>query len=209
MAHNADFQLVVRKDLGWEGYDFTLTFFKDTFHVRTNLLGKHNLYNILAASSIAYLVGISPTQIKDAIETFNPYSMRFRPIQTKLGYTVVDDSYNANPSSVKWAISTIASLPCSGKRFVILGDMKELGDKTAYYHEEIGRFLRDSNVDNIFLIGEEVKGVFKELNNGRGKLFNDKPALIDHIKHEITGGDVVLIKGSRAAKMEEIVEALI
>ena len=209
MVDNADFQLLVSQDRGWEGYDFTLKFFKDSFHVRTNLLGKHNLYNILAASSIAFLVGISPNQIKDAIEAFNPYSMRFRPIMTSQGYTVVDDSYNANPSSVKWAVSTIASLPCSGKRFVILGDMKELGEKTVYYHEEIGRFLKESNVDNIFLIGEEVKGVLKELNNGRAKLFNDKPALIDYIKHQITGGDVVLVKGSRAGRMEEIVEALI
>ena len=209
MAHDADLQLVIREDLGWEGYDFTLKFFKDSFHVRTNLLGKHNLYNILAASSIAFLVGISPNQIKDAIEAFNPYAMRFRPIMTSRGYTVIDDSYNANPSSVKWAISTIAGLPCSGKRYVILGDMKELGDKTAYYHEEIGRYLKESDVDNIFLIGEEVKKVLKELNNGRGKIFNDKPALIDHVKHQIAGGDVVLIKGSRAAKMEEIVEALI
>jgi UDP-N-acetylmuramoyl-tripeptide--D-alanyl-D-alanine ligase len=87
--------------------------------------------------------------------------------------------------------------------------MKELGEKTVYYHEEIGRFLKESNVDNIFLIGEEVKGVLKELNNGRAKLFNDKPALIDYIKHQITGGDVVLVKGSRAGRMEEIVEALI
>jgi UDP-N-acetylmuramoyl-tripeptide--D-alanyl-D-alanine ligase len=87
--------------------------------------------------------------------------------------------------------------------------MKELGEKTVYYHEEIGRFLKESNVDNIFLIGEEVKGVLKELNNGRAKFFDDKPSLIDYVKHQISGGDVVLIKGSRAAKMEDIVEALI
>ncbi len=80
-----------------EGYDFTLKFFKDIFHVRTNLLGRHNLYNILVASSIAYLVGISPMQIKHAIETFSPYSMRFKPITTEKGYTIVDDTYNANP----------------------------------------------------------------------------------------------------------------
>lgn len=209
MGGDADFQLVIRNDLGWEGYEFTLKFFMDSFHVRTNLLGKHNLYNILAASSLAYLVGISPAQIKNAIETFNPYSMRFKPIKTKKGYTVVDDSYNANPSSVKWAISTLSTLPCSGKRIVILGDMRELGEKTAFYHGEVGRFLMESNIDTIVLIGEEVKGILKELNNGRGKLFTDKLMLIDYIKHHITGGDVVLIKGSRASKMEEIVEALI
>jgi UDP-N-acetylmuramoyl-tripeptide--D-alanyl-D-alanine ligase len=135
--------------------------------------------------------------------------MRFNPIIAKKGYTVVDDSYNANPSSVKWAINTLSSLPCSGKRIAVLGDMKELGEKTAFYHEELGRFLRKSNIDNVMLIGEEVKGILKELNNGRGKYFYDKASLIDYARHHVTGGDVVLIKGSRVAKMEEIVEALI
>jgi len=209
MRDDADFQLLIREDLGWEGYDFTLKFFKDIFHVRTNLLGRHNLYNILAASSIAYLVGISPMQIKHAIETFSPYSMRFKPITTEKGYTIVDDTYNANPSSVKWALNTLSSLPCQGQRIAILGDMKELGDMTAYYHEEIGRFLKSSNIDMVMLIGEDVKGVAKGLNNGRGKLFDDKSSLIEYAKQHITRGDTVLIKGSRAAKMEEIVEALI
>jgi UDP-N-acetylmuramoyl-tripeptide--D-alanyl-D-alanine ligase len=177
--------------------------------MKTRLLGRHNLYNILAASSIAYLVGISPTQIKNAIEAFNPYAMRFNPITAKKGYIVVDDSYNANPSSVKWAINTLASLPCSGKRIAVLGDMKELGEKTAFYHEELGRFLKKSNIDDVMLIGKEVKGILKELNNGRAKFFHDKESLIDYTKHHVTGGDVVLVKGSRAAKMEEIVEALI
>jgi UDP-N-acetylmuramoyl-tripeptide--D-alanyl-D-alanine ligase len=205
---DADFQLVVHENLGWEGYDFTLKLSEDSVKVRTTLLGMHNLYNILAASSIAYLAGISTAQIKHAIEQFNPYSMRFRPIRAKQGYIVVDDSYNANPSSMKWAISTLSGLPCAGKRIAILGDMKELGDKTAYYHEELGRLLKDSNIDMVILVGEEVKRIVKELNNGRGKFFDDKASLIDYVRHQITGGDVVLIKGSRAAKMEEIVEAL-
>ncbi|HQP55807.1 MAG TPA: UDP-N-acetylmuramoyl-tripeptide--D-alanyl-D-alanine ligase [Syntrophorhabdus sp.] len=205
----ADFHLRIREDLGWKGYDLTLEFFKDTFNVKTRLLGRHNLYNILVASSIAYLVGISPSQIKSVIEAFNPYSMRFNPIMGKKAYTVVDDSYNANPSSVKWALNTLASLPCTGRRIAVLGDMKELGEKTAFYHEEIGRFLKESNINSVLLIGEEVKGILKELNNGQGRFFHDKASLIDYAKQYLTGGDVVLIKGSRAAKMEEIVEALI
>lgn len=209
MINDADFQLLINEDLGWDGYVFTLKLLGDSVRVRTNLLGRHNLYNILSAASIAYLAGMSTAEIKNAIESFNPYTMRFKPIKAKKGYTIVDDSYNANPSSVKWAISTLSSLPCSGKRMAVLGDMKELGDKTAYYHGELGRFLKNSNVDKVVLIGEEVKEVLKEVNNGRAKFFEDKGSLIEYVKHQIEGGDVVLIKGSRAAKMEEIVEALI
>jgi UDP-N-acetylmuramoyl-tripeptide--D-alanyl-D-alanine ligase len=206
---HADFQLIIEEGLGWNGYDIALKFLNDSIRVRTSLLGMHNLYNILSASSIAHIVGVSTEKIRNAIEAFNPYAMRFRPIMTKKGYTVVDDSYNANPASVKWAINTLSSLPCSGKRIAILGDMKELGVKTAYYHEELGRFLKKTNIDTVILIGEQVKEVAKELNNGRGKLFDNKSSLIDYARHHVAVGDVVLIKGSRAAKMEEIVEALI
>jgi UDP-N-acetylmuramoyl-tripeptide--D-alanyl-D-alanine ligase len=209
IVNDADFQLLIKEDLGWDGYDFTLKFFEDSVRAQTKLLGRHNLYNILAASSIAHLVGISTTQIRSAIEAFNPYTMRFKPVKAKEGYTVVDDSYNANPSSVKWAITTLSNLPCSGKRMAILGDMKELGDKTSYYHGELGKLLKKSNVDKVILIGEEVKEVLKEMDNGRAKLFEDKGSLIEYVKQQIAEGDVVLIKGSRAAKMEEIVEALI
>lgn len=209
MDHDADFQLIINEDLGWKGHDVTLTFHDDSIKVKTNLLGRHNLLNILSASSIAYLAGISKEQIKNTIEAFKPYVMRFNPIRAKRGYTIVDDSYNANPSSVKWAINTLVNLPCSGKRIAVLGDMKELGEKTAYYHEELGKFLKHSNIDNVLLIGEDVKVILKELNSGRGKFFHDKASLIDYAKHHVTGGDVVLIKGSRAAKMEEIAEALI
>lgn len=205
----ADFQLVVEEDLGWDGYDFTLKLYGDSMRVRSKLLGKHNLYNILAASSIAYVVGISTKQIRNAIEGFRPYAMRFKPISAKKGYTLVDDSYNANPASVKWAVTTLSSLPCSGKRIAVLGDMKELGGTTAYYHREIGRFLKESAIDEVILSGEDAREILKELNNGRGKFFGDKTTLIDYVKRRIGRGDVILVKGSRAAKMEEIVEALI
>ncbi len=208
MENNASFRLTVEENLGWEGVVFTLHFPGDRVRSKTNLLGRHNLSNILAASSIAYSIGVKPALIKESVEDFSSYAMRFRPFISSKGYTIVDDSYNANPSSVEWAIKTLLELPAAGKRMVILGDMRELGAKSGHYHRELGRVLSGSAIPVIALIGEEVKETFAELGNERSQLFDDKDRLIDFIKGKAKKGDIILVKGSRASKMEEIVEAL-
>ncbi len=206
--HGASFHLTVDANLGWEGAQITIAFPDDSLSVKASLLGKHNLYNILAASSVAYSIGIDTRRIGNTIETFTSYDKRFQPVVTKNGVIVIDDTYNANPSSVEWAIKTLLDLPARGKRIVILGDMRELGDKSREYHRELGRFLRSINIPVIALIGEEVKETYGELGKTRAKLFENKSALIDYITGQLEKGDTVLVKGSRLLKMEEIVEAL-
>ena len=205
---DASFHLNVDKNLGWEGAHITISFPDDLLITRTSLLGRHNLYNILAASSLAYSVGIDKEHIGKAIETFTSFDKRFRPIVTKKGFAVIDDTYNANPSSMEWAIKTLLDLPSEGKRIVILGDMRELGEKSGDYHRELGRFLKSTSVPVIALIGQEVRETYGELGEERAKLFQDKGSLIDYITGQVEKGDTVLVKGSRASKMEEIVEAL-
>lgn len=205
---DASFHLNVDKNLGWEGARITISFPEDRLVTRTSLLGRHNLYNILAASSLAYSVGIDKEHIGNAIETFTSFDKRFKPIITKKGFAVIDDTYNANPSSMEWAIKTLLELPSEGKRIVILGDMRELGEKSPEYHRELGRFLKSSNVPVVALIGQEVRETYGELGEERAKLFQDKGPLIDYIAGKVEKGDTVLVKGSRASKMEEIVEAL-
>jgi UDP-N-acetylmuramoyl-tripeptide--D-alanyl-D-alanine ligase len=205
---DASFHLSVDENLGCEGSKITISFPDDLLTAKTSLLGKHNLYNILAASSIAYSVGIDKGLIGETIETFTSYAMRFKPVVTKNDITVVDDTYNANPSSMEWAIKTLLELPARGKRIVILGDMGELGEKSAEYHRELGRFLKASNIPIIALIGEKVKETYQELGEERAKLFEDKQSLIDYITGQVEKGDTVLVKGSRLSKMEEIVEVL-
>jgi UDP-N-acetylmuramoyl-tripeptide--D-alanyl-D-alanine ligase len=208
IENHAAFRLTVDESLGWKGVAFTLHFPSDSVHIKTSLLGRHNLYNILAASSIAYSIGVTPDHIKGSIEAFSSYAMRFRPVAAKEGYTIVDDSYNANPSSMEWAIKTLLELPATGKRIAILGDMRELGEKSGHYHRELGRILSQSPIPVIALIGEASKETFKALGKERARLFEDKDRLIDFIKGKAEKGDVILVKGSRVSKMEEIVEAL-
>ena len=205
---DASFHLNVDKNLGWEGAHISISFPDDRLVTRTSLLGRHNLYNILAASSLAYSLGIEKEHIGKAIETFTSFDKRFRHTVTKKGFAVIDDTYNANPSSMEWAIKTLLDLPSEGKRIVILGDMRELGEKSTDYHRELGRFLKSSSVAVIALIGQEMRETYSELGEERAKLFQDKGPLIDYITGQVEKGDTVLVKGSRASKMEEIVEAL-
>ncbi len=208
ITNKADCTLFIKEDLGWKGSRILLRLFSHEAATQTALLGRHNLYNILAASALAYSVGTEARLITKGIETFDTYAMRFRPVESKKGYTLIDDSYNANPSSMEWAIKTLNDLPCDGKKVVVLGDMKELGEKTSYYHRELGRFLKNTNIPVILLIGEYMKEAFQELGEGRARFFESKGQLIDYLSSIVGQGDALLVKGSRAAKMEEILEAL-
>ncbi|MDR2019113.1 MAG: UDP-N-acetylmuramoyl-tripeptide--D-alanyl-D-alanine ligase [Syntrophobacterales bacterium] len=208
ITNEADFRLNIDKDLGWEGSEITITFPGESLTARTRLLGRHNLYNILAASALAYSAGLGAKEIKETVETFGAFSMRFTAKQSERGFMVIDDTYNANPASVEWAVRTIEDLPCRGKRVAILGDMRELGEKTAFYHRELGRFLKTTSIRLIALVGEYVKETFDELGNERAILFEDKERLVNYVNDIMEEGDVVLVKGSRAARMEEIVGAL-
>ena len=208
IVNKADVTLSVEEDLGWEGSRIVLKHSAGDARTRTTLLGMHNLYNILAAAAAASAVGADFKLIAEGIETFESYGMRFKPAQSKKGYTLIDDTYNANPASMEWAIKTLLQLPCNGKRLVVLGDMKELGEKTAFYHQELGRFLNNTEIPVIALFGDYMRQAFQELKDGRARFFENKKELIDYVAGEVNEGDVVLVKGSRAAKMEEIVEAL-
>ena len=209
IENSASFHLSIDKDLGWDGMNIRIACPDGaSITAQSRLLGRHNLYNILAAAAMAYAAGIRKESIAAAIENFASYGMRFKPVTTASGLTIIDDTYNANPSSMQWAIKTLAELPAKGKRIAILGDMRELGEKSAQYHADLGKFLSNCAIPVIALIGREMKAAYNELGEGRAKHFEDKRALIDYVRSEAAEGDTVLIKGSRASKMEEIVEAL-
>ena len=208
IVNPADLTLTVEQDLDWEGSIILFRRAGDEFRARTNLLGMHNLYNILAAAAAASAVGVDFKLITEGIEDFQSYGMRFKPAPSKKGYVVIDDTYNANPSSMEWAIKTLLQLPCKGKRIVILGDMKELGEKTAFYHQELGELLDKSGIEVIALFGEHMRDAFRQLQDGRARFFENKKELIEYAVGETKEGDVVLVKGSRASRMEDVVEAL-
>jgi UDP-N-acetylmuramoyl-tripeptide--D-alanyl-D-alanine ligase len=209
MGKDADFGLQVSADRGLEGFEIALTLGGERVVTHTRLLGRHNLYNVLAASALAFSMGVKGRSVAERIAAFEPYKGRFRPVRSARGYMVVDDAYNANPASMEWAITTLSALPCRGKRVAILGEMKELGARTKEYHRALGRLMKTSNLALIVLVGEAMKTVAAEVGNGRVSLFDDKKGAIDFIRGKLDRDDIVLVKGSRAVGLEEIVEALV
>jgi len=204
----AEYTLLIMADKGLAGYDITLRFPGGEVTTTTHLLGRHNLYNVLAASALAHEMGVPLKQIGEAVRTFSAYSGRIRPLESAKGYIIIDDAYNANPASMESAINTVSSLPCKGKRIAALGDMKELGEKTEDYHRELGQYLKNSSLSLILFLGEESRVAADAIGNGRARHFADKKDLIGFLSGYLQRDDIVLVKGSRALGMDEIVEAL-
>jgi UDP-N-acetylmuramoyl-tripeptide--D-alanyl-D-alanine ligase len=205
---DADYRLFVEENLGFHGYALRLALAGHTVDTRTPLIGTHNLYNILAAAAAAHALGAPPEEIGRRVATFQAYPGRFNIITSDKGYTIIDDTYNANPASMAYAIDTLVALPSEGKKIAVIGDMRELGKETERFHHELGRHLKGCGVAEVLFYGSDVRAAFTETGNGHAKLFEDKGALIEYAAAKTGQGDVVLVKGSRALKMDEIVEAL-
>jgi UDP-N-acetylmuramoyl-tripeptide--D-alanyl-D-alanine ligase len=208
MRGRADFMLQVAADFGLEGYEIALDLRGEKVIARTRLLGRHNLYNVLTAAALAFSMGVRGAALADALGAFEPYKGRFRPVRSAGGYTIIDDTYNANPASMEWAVKTLASLPCRGKRIAILGDMRELGARSDEYHRGLGRLIQASNLALVLAVGEEMKAAEREAGDGRVRLFDDKKGLVDFVRGRLDRDDIVLVKGSRALGLDEVVEAL-
>ena len=179
---------------------------KENFDVRVNLLGKHNLKNIIAASACSYVLGVPVNIMKKGIEAVKPYPRRLESIVSPNGTTVIDDSYNANPSSMKEAIDVLTHK--SGLKILVIGDMAELGNDTNKYHKELGEYIKVSQIDFTLAVGRHTKITMKQL--GEDKLwFATKEALLSKLFNIMKPKSTVLVKGSRFMRMEEIVHKII
>jgi UDP-N-acetylmuramoyl-tripeptide--D-alanyl-D-alanine ligase len=178
--------------------------------VRLPAVGKHNIYNALAAAAAATAVGMPLEAVKYGLEDFSPVAMRSELKQIK-GRTVLADYYNANPGSVKAALETLISLRAGRKSVAVLGDMLELGDIAADAHREVGRTVAHLGVDVLITMGS----LAIYINEGALEAGMPKDRVItagSHaevaalLKERSENGDAVLIKGSRGMKMEKILE---
>jgi len=159
------------------------------------LPGRHNVYNALAAIKVAKLLKLKPASIARGLKKFKPSSKRMEFIERADGVKIINDSYNANPSSMKAALLVLASQPAD-RRIAVLGDMLELGRKSKFYHQQTLNFAKKLGIDLIFTKGNE----FSKASNLRSPISN--------LQKTVRPGDVILVKGSRGMKMEEVVDAL-
>jgi UDP-N-acetylmuramoyl-tripeptide--D-alanyl-D-alanine ligase len=167
--------------------------------------GAHNILNALAAAAAAAAAGASLDHVADGLADFRAVSGRLQLKAAVRGSWVIDDSYNANPSSVRAGLEVLRTL--SGPTWLVLGDMAELGEHTADRHAEMGAFARDCGVARVFATGKESAYTVDRFGAG-GEWFADAQSLTTRVLAELTAGVTVLVKGSRVNRLERVVKAL-
>jgi len=162
--------------------------------------GIHNVRNALAAAACAHAVGIKTSTIAEGLTAFRPYTGRLQVKRAASGATVIDDSYNANPDSVRAAIDVLASSPAPTA--LVLGDMGEVGERGAEFHREVGEYARAKGVTQLLAMGDATRETVSAFGQGARHF-----AAVDELVREIQAR-TILVKGSRFMKMERVVAAL-
>ena len=188
---------------------FTLIAPEGRVRVELPLPGRHNVVNALSVAAAALALGMDLHAIADGLAAVRPVAGRLSWMNTQQGARLLDDSYNANPTSLRAALDLLAGLP--GQRWLVLGDMKELGDDAAAIHEEAGRAARNLGIDRLYTVGALAQQAAEGF-GAQGRHFADAEALIEALRGELADTDAskvaLLVKGSRSSRMERVVSAL-
>ncbi|OAI03070.1 UDP-N-acetylmuramoyl-tripeptide--D-alanyl-D-alanine ligase [Methylomonas methanica] len=185
---------------------FELKTATDSLPIRLHLAGAHNVKNALAAATVAMQFGISLQDIKHGLEQLKPVTGRMQPLLGRKGNIIIDDTYNANPSSLKAALDVLTN--CGGEAWLVLGAFGELGPDSPAIHREMGKLIKAKSVKRLFATGALAKHAVEAFGDG-GQFFDNQEQLIDTLTQAVTGKETVLVKGSRAQKMENVVAAMV
>jgi UDP-N-acetylmuramoyl-tripeptide--D-alanyl-D-alanine ligase len=176
------------------------------------VLGTHNIMNALSAMLIASEFHIPFSQLNDGFKSLKLTNMRMELLEGANGEKIINDAYNASPTSMKAAIELVSALPGYGRKILVLGDMLELGPKEVEFHYEIGKSLLSEKVDLVFTYGklanEIARGARETLPTNHVFTFSDKQTLVEEIKKHTNADTLVLVKASRGMKLEEVVAGL-
>ncbi len=172
--------------------------------VSLNFLGDHNILNALAAAACAHAAGISIEVIADGLAKAQPVSGRLTTLAGLHGATLIDDSYNANPASMSAALRVLAAQP--GERIAVLGAMAELGKQSRSAHAAIGELARELALDELIAVGGDARDYLGQAAFGRFQ--EDTDSAIAYLHHRLDSSSVVLVKGSRSAGMERVIDGL-
>ena len=177
-----------------------------------NIAGRHNVKNALAATACALAAGVPLECIANGLTGFVPVKGRSRALQVNAHghhFTLIDDTYNANPDSMRAAIDVLAALP--EPRLLVMGDMGEVGDLGPQFHEEAGRWAQAQGIETLYTLGSQsalASQSFTSRSIGQGLHFDDVDALKAAVLQQLPSVKSVLVKGSRFMKMERVVVAI-
>jgi UDP-N-acetylmuramoyl-tripeptide--D-alanyl-D-alanine ligase len=190
---------------GGSGETITFTTPQGTATARLAALGRHNVSNALAAAAAAVAIDIPLATVVRGLEMFRPVPGRLVPLTSTAGAAVIDDTYNANPDSVEAAIDVLAAAPAP--RWLVLGDMGEVGANGPLFHDEIGAYARAAGIERLFAVGALTAASVAAF--GAGALhFASVEALAEYVANAAVADATVLVKGSRFMRMERVVAAL-
>lgn len=173
--------------------------------VRLNLAGEHNVRNALAAAAAGLALGVDLQDIQCGLERVKPVTGRMQPLLGRKGNIVIDDTYNANPASLKAALDVLGS---NDDNWLILGAFGELGEESPAIHRQMGELIRTKPVRRLFATGALAKQTVDAFGAG-GQYFDSQEQLIAALNQAITGKETLLVKGSRSQKMENVVAAMV
>jgi len=180
--------------------------------VNLSLLGIHNVYNALAAFAVGSLLDVDPQKIKQKLEKYTSSELRMELVQIR-DIRIINDSYNANPVSVEKALETLKKIKTPARKIAILGDMLELGEKASDFHIEVGRKVAQCGVDLLLVVGELARFIGKGakeagMSHHNILTFENNQQISFYLLEKLKEGDLVLVKGSRKMKTEEVVLSL-
>jgi UDP-N-acetylmuramoyl-tripeptide--D-alanyl-D-alanine ligase len=209
IKNKADFkasQLKIR-DEGYMGFRIN-----GKLDINLKLLGEHNVYNALAAFAVGSLLGVDEFKIKESLQRYTPSELRMELVQIG-NVKVINDSYNANPVSMEKAIRTLKQVKSPGRKIALLGDMLELGEKAFDYHLKLGKSVAESEIDLLLTVGKlslVIGQGAREYGMSPEKIFafDNNENVSSYLSENVKAGDLILIKGSRKMKLEEVVLSL-
>ncbi len=196
-------------DFGLEGIKFTLEHMQRSRRVSLNIPGRHNAVNAALATAVGIAAGVSEEDVQKGLLKTELTGSRLRRVKTdKL--SIIDDTYNANPDSMKSALKVLELSECRGKRIAILGDMYELGEESEKQHFGVGLFAGGSRIDTLIAIGENASKIAEGAKGGLAQVayYENKEDFYRDIDRFVGLGDIILVKGSRGMKMEQVVQKL-
>ena len=206
---DCDVRAINVTDNGLDGMNFTICHAGDCVNAHVPSPGMHSVSNALAAVSVGLVLGMELSELAVGISGYASIKGRMdRHVTSR--YTLIDDSYNANPTSMKAAIDVLEKLP--GRRVCILGDMREMGEASAALHDEVGRYAANSGVDLILCVGADSERMFfgaHALAPERARYFGSQESLLAILPSLLLAGDTILVKASRGMKLEQTVEFIL
>lgn len=191
---------------GTAGIRFVMSLMGKDMPVRINGIGLHNVMNALCAAGIGYSLGCGPDEIKAGLEGFKPGKMRLEVLRSPAGFGIINDTYNANPDSIRSAVNELVTLAGAGRSIAVIGDMLELGEASRSEHRALGEYISQAGVDLLVAYGNFGTDVVEGGGKGvHAKTHADAARAVAEAARE---GDVVLVKGSRGMRMEEVTKLL-